>query len=97
MRLKEDTFSWRSSGIQRRMYRQAPLTPEQETPRHKKNARRKKKHIHDWQPRIIGRQVVSRTYREFNGSLRRIEREENKVQYVCSRCGNKRGRNYWGW
>ena len=31
MRLKEDNTSWKSGGVQRRMYRQAPLLPEQET------------------------------------------------------------------
>src|SRR5438067_1711393 len=30
MRLKEDNSSWKSGGIRRRMYRQAPLLPEEE-------------------------------------------------------------------
>lgn len=98
MRLKEDNSSWKSRGIQRRMYRQAPLVPDEETPRHKSVKRKKKKHVHDWKRTVIGRQLVSRMYHKADGTgYERHETWADKEQWVCTRCGNKRGHNYWGW
>lgn len=97
MRLKEDTSSWRSRGIQRRMYRQAPLAPDEETTRHRKSKKGKKKHVHDWKGTVIGTQVRTRMFQKYDGTYEHIEYTVPKTQYVCTGCGNKRGHSYGGW
>lgn len=97
MRLKEDNDSWRSGGIKRRMYRQAPLTPEEEAPRRGYTSKKyKKKHVHTFEQRVIGTQTISRLgYPMRDGKYSRYEYEVDKVLYVCTGCGYKR--TYRGW
>ena len=97
MRLKEDQNSWQADGIKRRMYRQAPLTPEEETTRHKSMRRKKVKHVHDWKDTVIGRKTMRGHRRKGDGTFESFEYETDKVQYVCTRCGNKRGYYHYGW
>lgn len=89
MRLKEDNTSWKSGGIKRRMYRQAPLTPDEETIR-KPSRKYKKKHVHTFERRVIGKTTRSHLRRRFDGSYERTEYETDKVTMVCTGCGYKR-------
>lgn len=97
MRLKEDSTSWKSGGIKRRDFRHDPGLPETEIARHKSVSKAyKKKHEHTYEARVLGTQVVRRSYRMPDGSWQRREYEEPKTQWVCTGCGNKR--NHWrGW
>lgn len=70
MRLKEDDTSWNAGNVKRRMYRQSPLTPEQEEraalKSHKKKKPRPKKngHKHVWV------EVGYDEYRRYSGGHR---------------------------
>lgn len=95
MRLKEDSSSWKSGNIKRRNYRQAPLIPDEEVPRHK-GLKRKPKHEHTYERRVIGTEIRRETYWNFDRTeLLRREYEVPKVISVCTGCGNKkRGWHY---
>lgn len=93
MRLKEDSTSWKSRSIIRRDFRHDPGLPEAEIPKHTGLKRNKKKHVHKYVQRKIGREKVISHY-WLNGKLQRIEREQDKFIYVCEGCGNKRRYHY---
>lgn len=93
MRLKEDNTSWKSGGIKRRDFRHDPGLPETEIPKHTGLKRNKKKHVHNYVQRKIGRETIRPYWRSNREPV-----EVDKFMWVCEGCGNKRrysiGR-YW--
>lgn len=90
MRLKEDNDSWRAGGIKRRMYRQAPLTPEEETPRRGYTSKKyKKKHVHEFETKLVGTKTAY-TYSWNGTTYDRIPYEVGDWRHCCVRCGFKR-------
>lgn len=85
-----------TSRAQRKDFRQSAGTPDEEVARYKSVRRKKKMHVHTYERRIIGRENKVRRFKSFRGD-RWITSEYvgNKIQFVCTGCGNKRGSS-WG-
>lgn len=99
MRLKEDSSSWRASGILRRDFRHDPGLPEDEIPKHRKKKR--KKHIHEYKKVEIGKSI-ERVYSLHPDGTRDWKNptfhEVPKYQMICELCGNhKLGDHFFFW
>lgn len=101
MRLKEDSSSWRASGIVRRDFRHDPGMPETEIPKHRKLKRSKVKHVHEYKRVFVGNQDARRAEytMDLDGNRRFIGFVDctiAKYHFVCETCGNKKS-HFFGW
>lgn len=82
-RLNPEPGSWSKDSIEHRAYRQLPLLPEEEVPRHRRARKHRSRHVHKWTEWKFLRSVLWYSWW-------RKKRVETKY-YIrsCKRCGHK--------
>lgn len=103
--VKDDWSSWSARGVVRKAFRNMPLTPEEEVPRHRSSRKRKPKHVHKWGEWIKIGEEVRRSWKR----PRRDYFTVVKWVRTCKKCGHrdkgestiggevKSGRYYYYW